>query len=193
MYTGVIHQNSIASHRLEELYNSRDEALETYLNKLIGELRQARFEFEDGKITRHQALCNVEPVCSLVTGSNAEDDLEFFLTAPFDDVRKRIDCEELDESDYYLEFKAEEFNLGADEYQFLYEKDGLVIQFRNDTGYIKVFQSPVTVRVCPCSPCYPDQGCLDGGDGRMETYALPLDWFDADAPCPYAHQLRRKR
>ena len=141
MYTGVIHQNSIASHRLEELYNSRDEALETYLNKLIGE---------------------------------------------------RIDCEELDESDYYLEFKAEEFNLGADEYQFLYEKDGLVIQFRNDTGYIQVFQSPVIVRVCPCSPCYPDQGCLDGGDGRMETYALPLDWFDADAPCPYAHQLKEK-
>lgn len=192
MHTGVIHQNSIGHVGLARLCNSRDEALDTYINKLIGELNRFRLPYEEGKLSEHAALCGVEPVCSILTGSNDEEDLSFFLTAPIAEVRETI-AEYLNDGDIddFLEFKAKAFNLGADEYQFGYYEGGLSLLYRTDTGYIQVFDSPVTVRVRPCSPCYPNQGCLDAeGEGNLLTFALPLDWFDEYAPCPYADQLK---
>jgi len=192
MHVGVIHQNSIGHVGLDRLCNSRDEALDTYINKLIGELNRFRLPYEEGKLSEHVALCGVEPVCSILTGSNSEEDLSFFLTAPIAEVREAIEEYMADgDIDDFLEFKAEEFNLGADEYQFGYYEGGLSLVYRTDRGYIQVLDSPVTVRVRPCSPCYPNQGCLDAeGEGSLLTFALPLDWFDEYAPCPYADQLK---
>lgn len=80
---------------------------------------------------------------------------------------------------------GEHYQQSSDCTRYRYEHDGYVLQVTGD-GNLFVIKSPFVTNAQFCSPCVPGAGNLDSPcpDGP-ECYALGLDWFDEDNPCPY--------
>lgn len=95
-----------------------------------------------------------------------------------------VDCEQC----YWSEFCFPEEALG-----YSYDRDGYKLTDCLDTD-IFVLESPYFTYAQFCSPCVPGAGNLDTpmpeGQGA-KCYALGLDWFDDDNPCPYKSSLWR--
>lgn len=84
---------------------------------------------------------------------------------------------------------GEHYQQPSDNPRLHYEHDGYVLQVTGD-GNLFVIKSPFVTNAQFCSPCVPGAGNLDSPcDAGPECYALGLDWFDEERPCPYEPRL----
>lgn len=84
-------------------------------------------------------------------------------SSEYQDAEQRFfDSDECDEDEYSLE-----------------TKDGLKLGMSTLGGAynVWVFESPVVVKCCRCSPCCPNAGDLDNPGDHL-AYSLPDEWFE---------------
>jgi len=65
------------------------------------------------------------------------------------------------------------------EEQYSLETDGMILElsYLGGAPLVWVLKSPHVRNVRECSPCCPNAGDLDSGEGNTPTYDLPPDWY----------------
>lgn len=170
---GVAHRNAIDPEMLDRIYNNGTNLrVASFMSQMQGDIAQA---VEQNDLTQDAAdeivekypSFDFEDVVEAIEGASDTCDIvtDVLLTnfSPLDDMPE------------------------SDDDQIEYRKNDLHLRLSGE--YIFVCESPVTVEVNNCSPCFPNAGDLGTvGKRNIKCYGLPLEWFE-EGRCPYEDQL----
>ena len=93
------------------------------------------------------------------------------------------DAEEGDEDDALQDFWDDYYC--NDEELYRLETDGMILEisYLGGAAMVWVLKSPHTRMVRECSPCCPNAGDLDSGEGGVVAYDLPPEWYGKEEAC----------
>lgn len=110
-------------------------------------------------------------------GTEFDEETKPSLNEDLDEVCPSCGYEPKSDDEWYGEEAIDQRWIGEDEY---------LISYSESLSCFFVEKSPYYTFTRYCSPCAPGAGDLDNPvDDGVKTFALGLDFFDSDIPCPY--------